>query len=330
MFEDNSKIIKSAFSMIVTEDDHGKRFDYFVAEKIEDSSRSIITELIGKGTILVDSRQKKPAYKLKPGELITGTIPPLPAVEFKPEEIALDIIYEDSDLIVLNKQADLVVHPAPGNWSGTLVNGLLYHFPEIEGVESELRPGIVHRLDKDTSGAMVVAKNRKTHIRLSEAFKLRSIYKEYTALVYGDIKGENGVIELPIGRHTSDRKKMSVNSKKSRHAETHWFVEERYGCATKVKFIIKTGRTHQIRVHCQSMGHPVVGDSVYSGKKNNFIKKYGKQKEVIFKKVKRQMLHSKVLKFSHPITNEKMSFAAPISEDIKSLIKELITTKLNS
>lgn len=330
MIEAKSKMIKSAFSMTVMDDDHGKRFDYFVAEKIESSSRSAIAELIIDGHIFVNSRKKKPSYKLKPGELISGSIPPPSAIEFEPEKIPLDIIYEDDDLIVLNKQAGLVVHPAPGNWSGTLVNGLLFHFPEIDDSTSELRPGIVHRLDKDTSGALVVAKSRDIHMKLSEAFKSRSVYKEYVAVVYGDIKADSGVVELPIGRHLVDRKKMSVKSKKSRPAETHWFVEERYGCATKIKLIIKTGRTHQIRVHCQSLGHPVVGDQVYSGKKNSYVKKYGKKNELIFKQVKRQMLHSRLLQFEHPRTKKMVSFEAPIQEDIYTLINKLSITKLTS
>ncbi len=235
MLEDDSKMTKSAFSMTVKDDDHGKRFDYFVAEKIENSSRSSIAELISDGLILINSKKKKPAYKVKPGEIVTGSIPPPPAIEFEPEEIPLDIIYEDDDLIVLNKQSGLVVHPAPGNWTGTLVNGLLYHFPGIEDDGCELRPGIVHRLDKDTSGALVVAKNRNIHMGLSDAFKSRSVYKEYVAIVYGDTKADSGIIELPIGRHKVDRKRMSVNSNKGRSAETHWFVEARYGSATKIR-----------------------------------------------------------------------------------------------
>lgn len=330
MLEDDIKMTKSAFSMTVKDDDHGKRFDYFVAEKIEDCSRSSVAELITSGHISINSKKKKPAYKVKPGEIVTGSIPPPPAIEFEPEDIPLDIIYEDEDLIVINKQSGLVVHPAPGNWTGTLVNGLLYHFPDLEDDGCELRPGIVHRLDKETSGALVVAKNRKIHMVLSEAFKSRSVYKEYVAVVYGDLKADSGIIELPIGRHKIDRKRMSVNSSKSKSAETHWFVEERYGSATKIKLIIKTGRTHQIRVHCQSMGHPVVGDPVYSGKKNSFVKKYGKISESIFKQVSRQMLHSRFLQLKHPRTKEIVSFEAPVSEDINSLINKLNTTKLNS
>lgn len=330
VLEDDSKNIESAFSMTVMEDDHGKRFDYFVAEKIENCSRSFIAELISDGYIFVNSREKKPSYKLKAGELVSGSIPPPPEVDFEPENIPLDILHEDDDLIVLNKQAGIVVHPAPGNWSGTLVNGLLYHFPDIDNQDHEMRPGIVHRLDKDTSGALVVAKNRHVHMKLSEAFKSRAVCKEYVAVIYGDIKDDSGVIELPIGRHKVDRKKMSVNSPKGKPAETHWFVEERYGCATKIKLNIKTGRTHQIRVHCQSAGHPVVGDPVYSGKKNSFVKKYGKKNELIYKQVKRQMLHSRFLQFEHPRTKEVVSFEAPVPEDINDLIRKLKITKLTS
>lgn len=316
--------------MTVNDGDHGKRFDFFLAENISELSRSAAADLINGGYILVSLKKKKPAYKVKSGEHISGTIPPPPAIDFEPEEIPLDILYEDDDIIVLNKQPDLVVHPAPGNWSGTLVNGLLFHFPGIDDHSTEMRPGIVHRLDKDTSGAIVIAKKRSVHMVLSNAFKEREVYKEYSAVVYGDIKSDSGVVNLPIGRHNTDRKIMSVNSKNGKPAETHWFVEKRFGCATILKLIIKTGRTHQIRVHCKSLGHPVVGDQIYSGRKNSFIKKYGKKNEVIFNSVNRQMLHSRLLRFNHPVSGKRISIDAPLPDDMNDLIEKLNLTKLTS
>lgn len=323
MFENKSAKEKSAFSMKVNDDDHGKRFDCFVAENLEDCSRNLISDLISRGIILVNNSRKKPAYKVRLCDSITGSIPSPPPLSFKPEKIDLDIIFEDDDIVVLNKQAGLVVHPAPGNWSGTLVNALLYHFPGIEDSEGEIRPGIVHRLDKDTSGAMVVAKTRKAHLRLSGAFKSRAVHKAYSAVLYGRLKEDKGIIDLPVGRHPSDRKKMSVKSKNGRHAETHWVVQERFSGATLVDCVIKTGRTHQIRVHCQSMGHPVVGDPVYAGKKKSFNKQYGKENLALFQQISRQMLHSRHLKFTHPITDKELVFEAALPCDMNYLINKL-------
>ena len=322
MLEEKPEIIQSAFSMIVKEDDHGKRFDSFVAENLVDISRSQISELISIGTIRLNKIEKKPGYKVKTDDIVDGSIPPPLPLEFQPEQIDLDVLYEDSDIVVINKQPGLVVHPAPGNWSGTLVNALLYHFPGIDGGDDEIRPGIVHRLDKDTSGVMVVARNRKAHSVLADAFKQRKVHKEYVAVLYGLIELDKGVIVLPVGRHPVDRKKMSVQSNVGRYAETHWSVEERLGCVTKARFIIKTGRTHQIRVHCKSMGHPIVGDIVYTGNKKNFYKNAGRGIEHVLKSIGRQMLHAEKLEFIHPVTNKKLIFKAPVPDDMLTLIKK--------
>lgn len=250
-------------------------------------------------------------------------IPPLEPIPFEPEKITLDIIYEDRDILVINKQPGLVVHPAPGNWTGTLVNGLLYHYPGIESCGDEIRPGIVHRLDRDTSGVMVVAKNRDALLSLSEMFRSRDVVKKYIAIVYGSVKNNSGVIELPVGRHPVDRKKMSTVSTRGRRAETHFWVEKRYGAASQLLCEIKTGRTHQIRVHCQSMNHPIVGDTVYTTGKLQKNRNPIRSIDRILSNITRHMLHSHCLQFTHPVTHQSMTFQAPLPQDMTDLINHL-------
>ena len=315
--------VQGAFTIVTDEDDNGKRLDLYVTSRIESGQRTRVSDLISEGLILVNGKPKKPAYKVKPGDTVSGVIPPQEPVCFEPENIQLDILFEDNDIIVLNKQPDLVVHPAPGHWTGTLVNGLLFHFPGIGCDEHDSRPGIVHRLDRDTSGVMIVAKNQKTLKCLAESFHSRTVRKEYIAVVHGCVMVNHGVISLPVGRHPVDRKKMSTVSSKGRHAETHFSVEKRFNAATLLRCVIKTGRTHQIRVHCQSMNHPVVGDAVYTAGKRG-VKKHVTHEEVkLLNSVKRQMLHSNLLEIKHPATLEIMTFIAPIPDDMAVLIEKL-------
>ena len=230
-------------------------------------------------------------------------------------------LYEDQDLIVLNKQPGLVVHPAPGHYSGTLVNALLYHRPGICCVGEKLRPGIVHRLDKDTSGALVVAKNTAAYAYLTAQFKSRKVQKTYLALVYGEMRTDAGVISAPIGRHPVHRKRMSTQSRKSRPAKTHWKVKDRFESLTLLELNLKTGRTHQIRVHCATINHPIVGDSVYSGRKSK--RNLPKPVAAIVKAAPRQMLHAWRLGLSHPTSKNMITFEAPLPPDFTEITKGL-------
>lgn len=311
---------QSAFTILVDELDSGKRLDLFITSRISVCSRSIAASLIRKGEIRVQGAAKKPGYRIRAGDEICGLIPPTETALFEPEPVKIDILYEDDYIIVVNKEPGLVVHPAPGHYSGTLVNGLLYHCPELEGVGVELRPGIVHRLDKDTSGVLVVAKNAAAHNNLVRQFKSRKVKKEYLALVHGEMESNSGTISLPIGRHPVDRKKMSTKSRKSRAAETTWRVKERFDRATLVELNLKTGRTHQIRVHCAAVNHPIVGDTVYGGRKAG--KKVSSGKDLL-RTVSRQMLHARRLGFAHPKTESTVSFEAPIPQDMEELINAL-------
>lgn len=315
--------VQGAFTREVSENDAGKRLDVFVTEKIESVQRSRISDLISKGSILVNDSPKKSSYKIKPNDTVSGVIPQLETRHFNPENITLNIVFEDEDLVVINKQPGLVVHPAPGHWSGTLVNGLLFHYPEIVNGDNDCRPGIVHRLDMDTSGVMIVAKNQKSLLKLSESFQTRHVKKEYIALVHGQVKIATGTIDSPIGRHPVDRKKMSVDSPRGKRAETHYKVEKRYNISTLIRCDIKTGRTHQIRVHCQSIHHPIVGDPVYNSLKKN-MGKWPHHNEVrVLMEAKRQMLHSFRLEIMHPKTRELMSFIAPVPSDMAEIIEKL-------
>jgi len=306
---------QKCFTILINEHDAGKRLDSVVASCISDCSRSLSASLISNGKILVHGTLKKPGYRVRRGDEICGFIPPSEPLLFEPEPLEIDIIYEDEHLIVINKQPGLVVHPAPGHYTGTLVNRLLYHCPDLKGIGGKLRPGIVHRLDKDTSGTLVVAKNEVAHNNLALQFKSRKIKKRYLAIVHGKIDSDSGTISLPIGRHPIYRKKMSTTSRKARSAETLWRVMERFREATLLEINLKTGRTHQIRVHCSAINHPILGDSVYSNRK-------------ALKNIKtpRQMLHAWRLEFTHPVTKISMSFEAPIPQDMEELIKALRTS----
>ena len=311
---------QSAFTIIVEPPDSGKRLDLYIASCISDCSRSVATNLIRSGKIRVQGMVRKPGYRIKAGDEICGCIPPPTPVLFKPEPIPIDILHEDDDIIVINKQPGLVVHPSPGHHSGTLVNALLYHCPKLNGIGGALRPGIVHRLDKDTSGVMVVAKNDRAHLHLSRQFKSRRVKKEYLALVYGKMESDSGSVSLPIGRHPVDRKKMSTNSRKSRVAETTWQIRERFELASLIEVNLKTGRTHQIRVHCAAIKHPVMGDKVYGPRKTGKNATYVKN---LFGSVPRQMLHAWRIVLTHPVTEAMVSFEAAIPSDMQVVITAL-------
>ena len=316
------------FTILAGDADHNRRLDAIVAAHLPDCSRSLAANLIGNHKILVDNQPKKPGYRVKFGEQIHGRIPAPEAVEYKPESIPLDILYQDSDVVVLNKPAGLVVHPAPGHASGTLVNALLHHCPDLGGIGGEIRPGIVHRLDKDTSGTIVVAKNAAALEALAKQFKDRTVRKTYLALVYGELKKDAGTIDLPIGRHPVHRKQMSTTTHKGRQAETVWQVREQFPGIALLELTLKTGRTHQIRVHCAAMGRPVVGDPIYRNRK--LLKKNDKLSIAIpspladqLQAIPRQMLHAWRLGFVHPQTGRGMSFESPIPADMQALIDAL-------
>jgi 23S rRNA pseudouridine1911/1915/1917 synthase len=318
---------KGAFSIRVKSSDEDKRLDVLVASLLSDCTRTFVAGLIVAEHIQVDGQPKKPGYRVKSGQKISGVIPPPVPVKFKPEPIPIDILYEDDHIIVVNKQPGLVVHPAPGHFRGTLVNGLLYHCPDLGGIGGEFRPGIVHRLDKDTSGTMIVAKNDAAHHHLSRQFKSRQIKKEYLALVHGILKTATGSIKLPIGRHPVDRKRMSTVTHKGRTAETDWRVKEEFQGFTLLSLNLKTGRTHQIRVHCAALHHPIVGDKVYRPRKlEKTLAKGPKRSDnllQVLKSVDRQMLHAWRLSFTHPYSAKAVSFESPLPSDMAGLIDSL-------
>lgn len=311
----------SSFTFRVDSSQASVRLDTRVAAEIDHCSRSFAARLIRQGRITVDGCAKKPGYLLKAGETVFGEIPtPEPAV-FQPEPIPLQILYEDVELLVVNKAPGMVVHPAPGHPGGTLVNALLHHCPDLAGISGSLRPGIVHRLDKDTSGALVVAKNSRSMQHLSAQFKSRDIRKHYLAMVYGVPRERAGTLDQPIGRHPLDRKKMAVHTRTPRPALTHWRVQETFSGACLLSLDIRTGRTHQIRVHCQSMGHPVIGDPLYGNR--GAIRHLAGISESMAQAVKpleRQMLHAWRLGFIHPASGEWMMWQAPLPEDMAALI----------
>ena len=296
--------------LIVTEQYIGERLDTYVSSLNSNMSRANCQRLIKEGKVLVNSSLSKEAYRVKLGDEILVKIEPPKEAKIEAQEIPLDIVYEDNDIIVINKAKGMVVHPGNGNMDGTLVNAVLSHAKDsLSGIGGEIRPGIVHRLDKDTSGLIIVAKNDNAHINVSEQIKNHEVTKIYTALVRGNIEEDEATINMPIARDERDRKKMATDID-GKEAVTHFTVIKRYYDYTLLKVKIDTGRTHQIRVHMAKIHHPVVGDEVYSNGKNEF-------------NVKGQLLHSTILEFKHPRTGEKLHFEAPLPDEFKRVLDDL-------
>lgn len=288
----------------------GIRLDKYLSEQLSEYTRSFLQKQIEDGQVTVNNQVEPTKYKVRINDHIIVTIPEPVDVDILAEDIPIDIVYEDDDLLIINKPQDMVVHPAPGNYTGTLVNGLLYHCKEgLSGINGEIRPGIVHRIDKDTSGVLMIAKNDKTHLSLSEKLKDHDITRRYHAVVYGRFKEDEGVIEKPIARCSKDRKKMAIVAD-GRYAKTSYKVLERFKDYTYVELTLYTGRTHQIRVHMTSIGHPLLGDPVYGNKKHPFG-------------LDKQMLHAKVLGFVHPSTGEYMEFESELPEYFVNIIDKL-------
>lgn len=299
------------FEFFVEAEEAGKRIDVYLSEKIENCSRSYIQKLINEKRIQVNQKATRSNYKLKHKDLLYVEIPEAEPIEIQAEDIPLDIVYEDEDVIVINKAQGMVVHPAAGHYSGTLVNALLFHCRDgLSGINGSLRPGIVHRLDKDTSGILIAAKNDRAHQELTIQLKERAIVRKYHAIVYNNLIEDYGTINAPIGRDPKDRKKMAVTVKNSKEAITHFRVLERFGDFTYIEARLETGRTHQIRVHMKHIGHPVLGDDTYGPKKQPF-------------KLNGQMLHARFLGFYHPSTREYMEFEAPLPDYFNELLNLL-------
>lgn len=298
---------------IVSYEDVSKRLDVFLTSKLDNITRSYVKNLIDSVDITVNGKMVKAGYILKKNDKVTVNIPKLRSLDVCAEDIKLNIIYEDDDVIIVNKEKGMVVHPANGNYTGTLVNALMYtHKDNLSGINGVIRPGIVHRIDKDTSGILVIAKNDIAHKKLSQQFKIHSITRKYIALVKGIIKEDELTIDKPIGRNPKDRKKMAITQKNSRVAITHIKVLRRYYSSnvTLVEATLETGRTHQIRVHMSSIGHPLVGDEVYGSKDTKFD-------------VHGQMLHAKILGFIHPTTNNYIEFDSKLPDYFEKILEKL-------
>lgn len=295
--------------LTITENEAGQRADVVLAAMLE-LTRSNMQKLLDEGRVVKGTKVIKSNYKVKLGDEIIVTLPEPQPLDVQPENIPLDIIYEDEDVVVVNKARGMVVHPAAGNYSGTLVNALLYHCKNLSGINGVIRPGIVHRLDKDTSGIMICAKNDAAHVSLSEQIQSKTAQRTYLAVVRGNIKTDSGVIETQISRDKDDRKKMAVVKEGGRNAITEYEVVERFGKYTIVKCKLKTGRTHQIRVHMEYLGYPLVGDPKYSPMKTPFS-------------INGQALHSLTLAFDHPRTGERMEFEAKLPEDLHKIVTRL-------
>ena len=299
------------FCYTVEAEEEGVRTDRFLAEKMEDLSRSYLQKLLKDGQVFVNGKPVRASYKVRTGDVLSVSLPENEELDIPAENIPLDILYEDEDVLVVNKPKDMVVHPAAGHTTGTLVNAVLYHCQgNLSGINGVLRPGIVHRIDKDTTGALLVCKNDNAHRNLAEQLKEHSIRRRYRAIVQGCFKEDEGTVDAPVGRHPVDRKKMAVNYKNGKEAVTHYRVLERFANAAYIECRLETGRTHQIRVHMASIGHPLLGDQVYGSAKNPYH-------------LQGQALHAMVLGFVHPSSGEYMEFEAPLPEYFLKLLDKL-------
>ena len=280
----------------------GERLDKYVSILFPEQSRSFFQKLIKDGNVSVNDKVQKANYRLKTEDLVTVEIPDAVETQILPEDIPLDILYEDDDLLVVNKPKGMVVHPSAGHYSGTLVNAIMYHCKDsLSGINGEIRPGIVHRIDMDTTGSLIVCKNDESHVFIAEQIKEHSVNRRYRGIVYGVVRDDEGTIHAPIGRHPVDRKKMAINEKNGKDAITHYKVLERFDKYTYMEFKLETGRTHQIRVHMASIGHPLLGDTLYSNGKSPY-------------KLQGQTLHAMTIGFIHPGTREYMEISAPLPE----------------
>ncbi|MDO4746361.1 MAG: RluA family pseudouridine synthase [Bacillota bacterium] len=308
--------MQQKIEILINNEMNGTRLDLVLSAALEDFSRSFIQKLFEGGRIEVDG---KPCFEKKQkavsGSLVSIDVPAPEKLEVEAEDIPLEIVYEDSDVLVVNKPAGMVVHPAPGNYSGTLVNALMHHCgDDLSSINGVIRPGIVHRIDKDTSGLLMIAKNDKAHNSLSQQLSEHSITRRYRAIVYSNIKEEEGTIDKPIGRDPKNRLRNAVTDLNSRNAVTHYKVLERFGRFTLIEAQLETGRTHQIRVHMAYMKHPLLGDELYGPAKSKSASGLG---------AKRQMLHAGILGFVHPSTGEYMEFESPLPEDFKKVLEKL-------
>lgn len=307
--EDDMMIEESTF--YVNSEAAGIRIDQYLCKMFPEKTRSSLQKLLETEMVLLNGKAVAKNYKLKPDDEIKIFIPPLEQLSVEPENIPIDIVYEDHDVIVVNKPKGMVVHPAPGNMTGTLVNALLFHCKEsLSGINGVIRPGIVHRIDKDTSGLLIVAKNDHAHVSLAEQIKEHSFDRYYEAVVYGVLKQDHGTINAPIGRSQKDRKKMAVTSIHSKNAVTHYEVLERFEHFTYVRLRLETGRTHQIRVHMSSIGFPLAGDAVYGPKR-------------VISELKGQCLHAKVIGFTHPSTGKRMIFESELPDYFQNFLSKL-------
>lgn len=302
--------MRATHSFDVDGGDAGRRLDVFLAEEIDDLTRSHIQKLIAGGMASVNGETARPSYKVRAGDLVILEVPEPEGLEIKAEPIPLEVYYEDGDVIVVNKPRGMVVHPAAGNYTGTLVNALLHHCPDLSGINGVARPGIVHRLDKYTSGLIMVAKNDAAHLSLAGQLKERSVLRRYLALAHGRVKGQSGVVDAPIGRDPRDRQKMAVTFKNSKHAVTNYRVLRRFNDYTYLELKLETGRTHQIRVHLNYIGHPVAGDPKYGPTRPHFG-------------LEGQFLHASVLGFRHPASGEFLEFEAPLPGVLESILQSL-------
>lgn len=296
-------------NLLVEIEDKGTRIDKYLAGELEDISRSRIQKMLDEENVLVNGKPVKSNYKLNGSESIAITIPEIIVPEIVPEDIPLDIVYEDDDVILINKPKGMVVHPAAGHYTGTLVNALMYHCADnLSGINGVLRPGIVHRIDMNTTGIIVACKNDKAHQSIAEQLAVHSITRKYYAIVHNRINEESGTVDAPLGRSAKDRKMMAIDRKNGKRAVTHYRVLENFDRYSFIECQLETGRTHQIRVHMSSIGHPILGDEVYCHAKNEF-------------KLEGQTLHAGVLGFIHPTTKEYVEFSAPVPEYFDKLLK---------